>query len=228
MNDQGRLFKTCRGILRWSGIAKYDTPPRESFPEPAVYICRHGNLKGPILSMVNFPIAVHPWSFYVFCERKTCRKHCAEYTFSVRFRWRKWVSELVAWLIAPAFSCLIRSAGCIPVYRNSLRVRTTYRLSVDALKRGGSLLIFPDVNYTTQEGDAGKLYKGFLLLEQLYFRETGKHLPFVPMHISDEARKLVLGETVFFREGVPYVEDKSRVLKELHDAMNTLMEENGI
>lgn len=227
MEFQGRFFRFLRCAVRKLNIAQYDTPARERFIEPAVYICRHSNLKGPILSMVNLPMPVHPWAYYVWCDKEACRKQCSEFTFSVRFGWRKWIADAVAWLIAAPFSGLIRSAGSIPVYRNSLRVRETFKLSVEALKKGESLLIFPDVNYTTQLGDAGELYQGFLMLERMYFKEMGKHLPFVPMHISDEERKLVLDEPVLFRDDVPFKEDKDRVIRALHDALNDMMEAHG-
>lgn len=228
MEFQGRFYYFCRFVLKYFCGMNYKAPPKEAFPEGTVYICRHSNLKGPVLSMVNIPIPVHPWSYHVWCDKESCRKQCEEYTFSVRFGWPKWKTKLLSNMIAGPFSLLIRSAGSIPVYRNSAKVRETFRLSMEALARGESLLIFPDVEYTTQEGDAGQLYEGFLMLERLYFKETGKHLCFMPLHISDQQRKLVRGEPIYFRDGVPYNEDKKRVIQALQDAMNSMMKEYGI
>lgn len=135
---------------------------------------------------------------------------------------------MVARLISKPFAALIRSAGSIPVYRNSFKVRETFKQSVEALKRGESLLIFPDVEYTVQEGDTGALYEGFLMLEKMYMKETGKHLRFIPMHISDGQRRLVLSEPICFEDGASYGEDKRRVIQALHSAMNEMMEEYGV
>lgn len=225
---QGKLYYGCRFILKYLCGMKYNAPAKEDFPEPAVYVCRHSNMKGPILSMVNLPIHVHPWAYYVWCDEDSCRKQCEEYTFSVRFGWPKWKTNMVARLISKPFAALIRSAGSIPVYRNSFKVRETFKQSVEALKRGESLLIFPDVEYTVQKGDTGALYEGFLMLEKMYMKETGKHLRFIPMHISDGQRRLVLSEPICFEDGASYGEDKRRVIQALHSAMNEMMEEYGV
>ncbi len=228
MDFQSRFCKAFIAGARWLNLGQYRTPPREKFIEPAVYICRHSDMSGPLLSMLNIPMQVHPWSYHVFCEREACRKHCAEYTFSVRYGWNKWVAEFVAWLIAEPFSGVIRSAGSIPVYRNSLKVRETFKLSVEALNRGESLLIFPDVDYTAQEGDAGKLYEGFLMLERLYFRENGKHLPFIPMHLSAAKKQMFLDEPILFRDDVPFTEEKDRVILAMQASLNRMTETHGV
>ena len=225
---QGRLYYFVKFVLEYICHMNYSAPSREEFPETAVYVCRHSNLKGPILSTINLPFEVHPWAYHVWCDKESCRKQCEEYTFSVRFGWPKWKVKLVSALIAGPFSALVRSTGSIPVYRNSFKVRETFKLSIEALMRGENLLIFPDVDYTAQEGDAGALYEGFLMLERMYLKETGQHLKFVPIHISDGKRRVFKGETICFQDGVSYNDDKKRVIQALQNAMNGLMDEHGI
>ena len=227
MEFQGRFFRVIKNIVLMHKRFVYKAPDRSDFIEPAVYVCRHSDNKGPVVSMANLPMPVHPWSYSVWCDAEECYKQCVNYTFSVRYGWGEFRTKLVARLIAKPFSALIRSAGAIPVYRNSLKVRETFKESVEALKRGESLLIFPDVDYTSQGGDAGALYEGFLMLERLYYKEVGSHLPFVPMHISEKEKRLVLGDTISFREGVSFKEDKDRVIQALHDTLNDMMENHG-
>jgi len=224
---QGRFFQIIKNGLLMHQKFRYAAPERSEFTEPAVYVCRHSDNKGPVVSMVNLPLPVHPWAYHVWCDPEACYKQCVEYTFTVRYGWSERKAKRAARLVSKPFVALVRSAGGIPVYRNSLRVRETFRESVEALKRGESLLIFPDVDYTSQEGDAGALYDGFLMLERLYYKETGTHLPFVPLHISEHEKKLLLGKTIAFRDGVSFKEDKDRVIQALHDALNDMMEDHG-
>ncbi len=223
--NYGKFIIQCLRLLPRN---RYQTPPREAFTEPAVYICRHSDAKGPIASIINIPIEVHPWSFHVFCEVESCRKHYAEYTFHVRFGWSKFKSELVARLGAAPFTALLHSVGAIPVYRNSAKIYNTFKQSVAALKNGESVLIFPDVDYTKTDGDTGDLYDGFVILERMYFKETGKHLPFVTMHISDAKRSVFLGEPVMFEEGIPFKQQQLTVVQKLHDVMNDMIREHGV
>ena len=224
MQFQGAFFKFIRGMIWLLPSFRYTAPKREKFIEPAVYICRHGNMRGPVLSMVNIPMPVHAWVFHVFANKEACYKHYSEYTFSVRFGWKKWKANLVSWLVAGGVARLINSMGGIPVYRNSAKVMSTFRLSLDALGRGESLLIFPEVDYTAEDGDVGKMYEGFLMLEKMYLKETGKHLPFVPLHLSEKDRKIVLGEPICFRDDVPFAQERGEVIRQLQKALNELKE----
>lgn len=228
MEFQGRFYHVVKSSVRMLRKFRYYAPDRSAFTEPAVYVCRHKDNDGPIISMVNTPVPMHPWAYYVWCDEDECRKQCVEYTFTVRYGWSRKKAEWVADLISKPFTSLIRSAGAIPVYRNSLKVRETFRESVEALKRGESILIFPDVEYTRQDGDAGTLYDGFLMLDQFYLKATGAHVPFVPMHLSASERRMFIGEPVYIRDGVPFKDEKSRAILELQDRMNDMMKEHGV
>ncbi len=235
MNDLGGLQvgfygKFCRAFIacaRRFNLWQYQTPPKEQFTEPAVYICRHSDAKGPLCSMLNLPIQVHPWTFYVFCDVKNCFKHYSEYTFPVRFGWSKLRSKIVSFFGVVPYVALIKSAGAIPVYRHAVKIYTTFKLSVEALEKGESVLLFPDINYTASTGDTGALYEGFVILERMYFKKTGKHLPFVPLHISDEKKSLFIDEPILFEDGKPFKEQQLVVVEKLHKVLNEMTEKYG-
>ncbi len=227
MGFYGKFCKAVISFARRFNLFQYHTPSQDQFTEPAVYICRHSDAKGPLYSMLNIPIQVHPWTFYVFCDVKNCYKHYSEYTFPVRFGWNKLWAKIVSWLGSPLYVALIKSAGAIPVYRNAMKIYTTFKLSVEALEKGESVLLFPDINYTASTGDTGALYEGFVILERMYFKKTGKHLPFVPLHISDERKSLFLGEPILFEEGAPFKEQQLVVVEKLHRALNEMTEKYG-
>lgn len=219
---QGVFYKAIMKCVRLIPSFRYNTS--DTFVEPAVYICRHGNMRGPVLSVINLPLTIHPWVFHVFCEKKACYKHYSEYTFSVRFGWKKWSANLISRIISPSVVRLVNSVGAIPVYRNSARVMSTFRMSMDALSKGESLLIFPEVDYTAEGGEIGELYEGFLGLEKMYLKKTGKHLPFVPIHLSEKRREIILGEPVLFRDGVTFAEGRDEVIQKIQTALNELGE----
>lgn len=227
MGFQGRFYFVIRSILKLWKKYRYAAPERSEFTEPAVYVCRHGDNDGPIITMVNLPLPLHPWAYHVWCDEKECYKQCMDYTFTVRYGWSRRKADFWARIISKPLTALIRSAGGIPVYRNSLKVRDTFKQTIEALRQGESVLIFPDVDYTSKEGNAGALYDGFLMLERMYFKEMGRHVSFVPLHINSGERKLLLGETISFREGIPFKEEKDRVIQALQDALNDMREKYG-
>ncbi|MBS5585676.1 MAG: hypothetical protein KHX36_05590 [Clostridiales bacterium] len=101
----------------------------------------------------------------------------------------------------------------------------TLRESIKALLAGESILLFPDVDYTSENGGVGELYKGFLLLERMYCAKTGKHLPFVPIVVKPRKR-IAIGQPVFFADGDPEAQMEG-VIQELQRALSRLEAETA-
>lgn len=193
----GRLFRFLRVLVR-PFVYLNKKPDLSDIPDPAVFICRHRNLRGPIFSLLHMPREVHPWAYSVFCDKKMCFDHYMNYTFSVRLQWRPLTTRIVAWLLSRLVPSLIKSMGSIPVYRKSMRVKDTFNQSVASLRRGENVIIYPDVDYVSTDDNPGEIYTGFLLLGQLYRKTTGKNLNFVALDIDMQAREILVGKPIEF------------------------------
>ena len=149
---RGKLFAFSRFFVRLKvGRWTADVPPAEG---PTVYVCSHGNMAGPLVTLCWLPFPVRPWVFHVFAEKESCRKQFGEYTFSKRFGLPGPVARFLAWVVSGYVSTLVASAGAIPVYRGSVHIGTTFKESVAALQAGDSVLIFPDIDYTDSSDTA--------------------------------------------------------------------------
>ena len=124
------------------------------------------------------------------------------YTFLQRCGLPRPIAWLAARLSAFFAPKILRALNAIPVYRNGAQSMVTLRESVRALLGGDSILLFPDVNYTSENGEIGELYRGFLLLERMYCAKTGRHLPFVPIAVKPR-RRIAIGRPVLFGDGDP-------------------------
>ena len=223
---QGPLYRICRRILRLR-YARFRCT-KEAEPEyPVVYICRHRNAMGPISSLCVLPLGVRPWVIDFFMETKACVKHLRDYTFPVTRKHRRFTSRVLAVLLGPPFARLVRSTGAIPVYRHSLRVRETFRETINALEAGDSIVIFPDVDYAKLEGETGSLYDGFLTLETLWNRKTGGHIRFAPINVSMENRELTIGKSVSFTGSMPFSKEKAQIVAQLEDTLNQMAKQYG-
>ncbi|HIV27632.1 MAG TPA: hypothetical protein IAA64_06655 [Candidatus Ornithocaccomicrobium faecavium] len=135
----------------------------------------------------------------------------------------------IAWIAARASAFfapkMVRSLRAIAVYRNGAKSMLTLRESIKALLAGESILLFPDVDYTSENGGVGELYKGFLLLERMYCAKTGKHLPFVPIVVKPRKR-IAIGQPVFFADGDPEAQMEG-VIQELQRALSRLEAETA-
>ena len=218
--QQTGLFKVIRFGSRlvhpgWRSEVK---PPQG----PCVFICSHHNLHGPITSLTWLPFPVHPWVLNVFFDRESCRKQYAEYTFSKRFGMKPWLANLCADVTSGAVSAIVRSTGAIPVWRGSSRLPETFRESMEALKNGESLLIFPDVAYSGENEGIGEIYEGFLLLGRMYGRETNQSLAFIPLHLDYEKKRILEGAPVLYDPTQPPKEERKRAAAALTGEINAM------
>lgn len=189
-----------------------------------VYVVHHQNLRGPVRAAAVLPKEVRLWILHVFCDRKSCFEQYCNYTFSRRLGWPKFAAFTAAGILSLAMPRLLRGLGAIPVYRGAKEIGRTMELSEAALLRGESLLICPDRDYASNSPRVGEMYRGFLHLEQMYYRKTGNRLAFVPLTCDEGGRRLVVGAPVFFKGDRPFAEESEMVINSLRDRMNAPLE----
>lgn len=215
MQPYGKLFLFCRWVVRLF-MPTYRVVHPERLEEPAVYLCKHSDLQGIFTTIPWLPVPVRVWGLHVFCEVQTCYRHFRDITFSSRYGWPRWKAVLAARAASLGLPLLCRSARVIPVYRGSGQAIKTFRVSVEALVQGESLLIFPDKDYASQDSEVSDLYEGFLALDRFYYRRTKKHIPFIPLSANRTERTLTVHQPLRFQN----VSDKAemaemvRILKE--------------
>ena len=102
-----------------------------------------------------------------------------------------------------------------------MRLRNTFRLSLEALKGGESLVIFPEKN----EACNHILYAfqdKFVDLARFYYRQSGQRLAFVPMYIAPALRSVFLGAPVVFDPEAPMEAERTRICDALSDRITAL------
>lgn len=144
-----------------------------------------------------------------------------DYTLTQRYGWPRWKAWMASVPISGYLQALMRSGRTIPVYRNSMKILETYQTSLDALKKGESLLIFPDRDYTSTDDAMGDMYDGFLMMDRLYYRETKKHIPFIPLRTDPEEKTLYVGRPVLFAGDIRDQKEKKRVYEAIRRQLNT-------
>jgi len=217
----GPLFHFARWCVRQT-LGKHTVYQQENLRSPAIYVSRHQNMHGPVHCMAFMPVPVHIWALHMFSDKEACLTHYRDFTFSRRFGWPRWLAAMVAYLVSVPVSSCMRSMGAIPVYRGQREVLKTFELSVDALMRGESLILFPDIVYDDTSGEAGDFYTGYLHLARTYRKKTGKELAVIPVYCTKKTRKLVIGEPVMFSAEAPFRAEKERVAQAIHDSLNEM------
>lgn len=221
---QGMMYKFVAWFLRVV-THHVKVPSQEQFTSPAVYVCHHQNMKGPLLTMMWLPIPLHTWVLATFLEPKLIKEHYANYTFSKRFGWPMPLARLVAWLVSVPLAALMRSMGAISVHRgeNAAKALQTLRDTVAALERGESVIIYPDIQYDDERDSIGDMYKGFLLVERMYYGRTKRHIPFVPLRYRADKHEILMAEPIYFPDG-RFDDNIDGIYREIQDSINHMAE----
>ncbi|SHE31266.1 hypothetical protein SAMN02745249_00171 [Atopostipes suicloacalis DSM 15692] len=190
--------------------------------EPAVYIAHHQNMIGPVSILVWIKYYFRTWVLSAFTSQKDCYEHYINYTFTKRYNWPSPIAKIVAWPLSYIVPWMMKSARAIPVYRGSRKIMDTFKISVDALLNNEDILIFPDIDYSDDSTEVSDIYEGFLHLEKYYYRETKKHLAFVPVYSNKEKREVHSGKPIRFTGDKKFIEERKEVAQKIQEELNWL------
>jgi 1-acyl-sn-glycerol-3-phosphate acyltransferase len=98
---------------------------------------------------------------------------------------------------------MIRSLDAVPVDGDDDRVISAFRRSMELLRAGRRLLIFPeDPKQPADPATGMRPFKaGAALLSRLYQESVGMPLPIYPLAISERRRLVVVGAPLYGEEG---------------------------
>lgn len=166
---------------------------------PVVYVSNHARALGPIASAASLPVRLYPWVISDMLDWEKAAAYLSKDFVEPQLHIPSPLSMPLARLITQASVRLLCGIGSIPVWHGE-EVRETYRISLDHLMEGQSLLIFPED--PTQPMDEWcnmtPFLKSFARLGELYFESTQKILKFYPVAVHPGLRKVKLGKPIAF------------------------------
>ena len=184
---------------------------------PLVFLCNHGEFYGPMACKIYIPVSIRAWAVSsMMHDQKAVTQYIYENTTSRQEGMpeieKRILARMAAWLSVNVMGQL----ECIPVYRDSpLKLRETFRLSMDAMEAGDNLLIFPEnpENKYPSEG-IGELSPGFVMLADIYWKRKGKRLRMLPMYADKKRRRITFGTVIEFDPESNLKDETERIIRE--------------
>ena len=166
---------------------------------PAVYVSNHALALGPIAVVASLPVRIYPWVISDMLDWDKAAAYLNKDFVGPQLHIPSPLSMPMARLITQASVRLLRSVDSIPVWHGE-GVFETYRISVDDLAEGKSLLIFPEdpTQPMDEQCKMTPFMKGFARLGELYFERTRNILKFYPVAVHSSLRKMKLGKPISF------------------------------
>jgi 1-acyl-sn-glycerol-3-phosphate acyltransferase len=197
MKDE--LYQFIVGVLDlflWGGeLIGEENLPRQG---PAVLIGNHSDATGPIAVACSLPMPLHPWAISYMMDKDLApawlQADFAERQLHLKPPLSRWLAQALCQFVVPLF----HSLGCIPVAAGDYqRMEETLRLSMDVLRRGEFVFIFPE-DYRLPRDPVTRMQPfqhSFVRLAEEYYKETRQRLSFIPM-AAHSAGYLMIGKPV--------------------------------
>ncbi|MBC7235843.1 MAG: hypothetical protein H5T69_08375 [Chloroflexi bacterium] len=184
------------GILfRYRGVGLEGLPPRGA----ALYVANHVGHIGPIQCILSLPVRFHPWVVAEMCDYRLAPAYLfadfVEPVLGLRGRFGQAISAALS-VVAVS---LIRALQPIPVHKENGLFDRSIPHSIEFLRRGRSLLIFPED--PEQEGDPDTGIRPFGLgycWVSYRYQELGRTpLPVYPLTVVPSKRRVLVGEPLY-------------------------------
>ena len=191
---------------------------------PAVFIANHLEAVGPIAAECSIPVRMYAWIVADMVDWEKAAAYLqwdfVERTLELEPPLSNWVAKGLSKITVP----FLRSLGCIPVYRGEYdRLADTLRMSMDVLRQGESLLIFPEDNQLPADPvtGMGPFQHSFARLGEKYYAETGERLEFYPVAIHASGYVMV-GKVVTFNPNYAVGAERQRLKRLMENAVKTM------
>lgn len=196
---------------------------------PSIFICNHYEFFGPAASVIFLPFYFRPWVNQELVNKELSFEHIYVNSFKDK-KMPNFLKVMIAKIEAKAGNWVFSSFDPIPVYKNSVKdVIKTIALSIDALKCGDNLLIFPENPAKSENGkyetdDVGQFYTGFAHLGRAFFKSTGENVTFYPVFVDKNDKSLSIGKGIEFDNANNPNDEKLKIAKFLHDSLLNMKE----
>lgn len=205
----------------WFFYKKMTVEGIENLPEePACIVGNHSKMNGPISCELYFPGSHYTWCIAEMLHKKDVAAYAYKDFWSHKPIAVRWFYRLLSHLIGPLAEFLLGNSYTIGVYHDK-RIVQTFRESLEKMEEGASIIIFPEHD-VPHNNIVHEFQSGFVDIARLYYRKTGRDLPFVPLYVCPALKKLVIGKPVYYDHTADKKAEPQRIARALMDAVSEL------
>lgn len=193
----GKLYKILRTVVHPFLRVKQIEYAEPLDGEPCIFLANHLGAVGPMYMAVTFP---HRDRVAIWCNEGMMDEKLIVDYIRGDWWWRPasrlaplW-SATIPYIAKAIVPRVLRSAPTIAVNRDA-RIMTTMRQSLQALKDGKHIVIFPELP-DGFDSHADQLQMGWINLITMYQRATGKNLRLVPVYIDVPGKTFRVGKSL--------------------------------
>ena len=134
-------------------------------------LSNHAGAKGPLKAELYFKQPLRIWGTYEMNSGlKMVYKYLSETYYYQKHHWKKFFAKSFSLIAAPFANLFYKGLRLIPTYRDT-RLRNTIKESVNAIKEGQKIIIFPEDSSQGYFDTLTKYFSGFAFLAKTCYKE---------------------------------------------------------
>lgn len=194
----------------------------ERVEERAIFVSNHCARRGAVIMELYLPVRNAKWGAHeMLDDYGSRRKYLRDVFYMQKKGYGKFRASFLATFIAFFSIFFYRGMKFLPTYTDA-RLAKTLNDSVEVLKDGTAVLIFPEDSSEGYKDVMEKFFPGFVMLADNYYRKTKTDLPVYPVYYSQSANKLIIGKPEYLHELKEQGLDRNAIAQLFCDKVNAL------
>lgn len=207
-----KLFYKKPKIMRTSG----------EIAEGSIIVANHCSMKGPVVYELYLPAFNAKWGAgEMLGDYKTRFRYLRDVYFMQKKGHGKAFASFLAAFDAFFSIFFYRGMKFLPTWRDARFAKTIVN-TIDVLKDGTSVLIFPENSDDGYKEVLTEFYPGFVSLAEQYYKKTQKDVPVYPVYYHDKKGIMVIGEPCYVQDYLKKGFTRAQIAEEFRKKVNEL------
>ena len=192
--------------------------------QPSIIVSNHVSLKGPVMHELYLPVLHAKWGAGEMLGNYKSRYGYLRDVFYMRKRgFGKVKSSFLAFFSALFSPPFYKGMNIIPTWHDSRMYGTIVR-SIEILKGGASVLVFPENSDEGYKDVLTEFHAGFVALAKCYYLKTKTDIPVYPVYYHKKKGVMMIGEPQFVHDYVKQGMSMEQIAEQFRNIVNGLYE----
>jgi 1-acyl-sn-glycerol-3-phosphate acyltransferase len=195
-----------------------------STPGPAIYICNHLGVLGPIETILSVPVRFYPWIIAEMLDFKNAPEYLFNDFVHPVLHLNGRFGVLFSTLLTKISVRLLRAIGSVSIDRFGGMTTDGFRQSLRLLREGKNLIIFPEdpLLALDPETQMRHFMPGFATLCSLFQANETALLPVYPMAVQAASETVTIGKPEYYHPSGIHRDAINRFSQLLEERIRTL------
>ena len=167
--------------------------------EQGIILCNHVGAKGPLNLELHLNRPFRFWGTYEMNSNvREVYRYLSQIYFLEKKHFKPFFAKLIGFIGAPLAWTFYRGLNLISTYTD-LRLKTTFKESLDTIKKGYSLVIFPEDSHDGYHDNLKKVFAGFAVFAKICYKQ-GVDLPIYISYLRKKKKTLIVDKPIRYSE----------------------------